>query len=90
VRWFYSLSNLSKVGSEDLKFFSWCSLVSRDMLNFNTFFAVKRILHLCREQFFSKIQCCGSGSGLKLVSDPVSDPDSSPGFESGSESWIRI
>jgi hypothetical protein len=44
--------------------------------------------------------CLGSGSGLKLVSDPdpVSDPgsnpdsnpDSNPGFESGSESWIRI
>ncbi len=42
------------------------------------------------------LPCCGSGSGLKLVSDldPVSDPDSNPdsnpNSKSGSESWIRI
>ncbi len=49
---FWLNQNLSKVGSEDLKFFSWCSIISRDMLNFNTFSAVKRILHIRREHFF--------------------------------------
>ncbi len=53
----------------------------------------KSVLRIRNKSFGS---CFGSGSGLKLVSDPdpVSDPDSHPdsnlGFESGSESWIRI
>jgi hypothetical protein len=60
-------------------------------------YAFQPVLRIRNKSFGS---CFGSGSGLKLVSDPdpVSDPDtnpdsnpdSNPGFKSGSESWIRI
>jgi hypothetical protein len=48
----------------------------------------RTLLQCCGSETKCFVSGFGSGSGLKLVSDPdaVSDPDSNPGFKSGSES----
>ncbi len=80
----WSLSNIKiHIGQ------TYLSLRNMYLISRSKYFLKISVLRIRNKSFGSSF---GSGSGLKLVSDPdpVSDPDSNPGFESWSESWIRI